>query len=66
MPLRDAEERIKGWAGTVIDIDEIVRGEASLLEEARVARFWMGLHEQLRELTDAQAMVAARSSITTL
>lgn len=61
-PLRNADGTIGGWAGTVIDIDEIVRGEASLLEQAQLARFWMLLDEQLLDLSDAQAMVDAATA----
>ena len=56
-PLRNAAGEITGWAGTVTDVDDLVRGEATLLEQARLARLRVQLDEQLLDLTDAQAMM---------
>jgi PAS domain S-box-containing protein len=58
-PLRNAAGEITGWAGTVTDVDDLVRGEASLLEHARLARLRVQLDEQLLDLTEAQAMMDA-------
>jgi PAS domain S-box-containing protein len=62
VPVRNAAGEIAGWLGTVTDVDDIVRGEASLLEQARLARFRAHLDEQLLDLSDAQAMLDAATA----
>lgn len=61
-PMHDAGGAVTAWAGSAMDMDDVMRAEADAAGRESQARFLLALEERLRELPDPQAAMDAASA----
>ncbi|MDZ5459873.1 PAS domain S-box protein [Azohydromonas lata] len=62
VPRLDGDGTLRGWLGSAVDVDEMVRAEQALAAQEQRASFMLAVSEALRDLAQPQDMMDAATA----